>query len=128
MDILFGKIVYFRILGPIWEWRAHGNVKRGELPTLCSPAEHGRRSRVPRRAPGRLGENTEMESRAGWPHLPTAYTTLMGQAQLVETYKTPNIIELGTVRAGEGYSGTGPLIEKPGSREEDRLATCHRAA
>lgn len=61
VDILFGGNGINPCTGPIWKLLAHGSVRAGEFPTLCSPAVHGPYSRVPQTALGRLGGKKKME-------------------------------------------------------------------
>lgn len=75
-------------------WAYLGSARAGEFPTLCSPAAHGRYSRVQQTAAGRLGEETEMQLGAEWRNLPASHPSLMGQKHLAKMYKSPHIIEL----------------------------------
>lgn len=65
-----------------------------------------------------------MQLEAGGLNLPASHLSLMGQTQLVKTYRSPNIIDSWTVRSRVTW---GPAIvllsDKPGSREENGFAT-----
>lgn len=120
-----GKMMCSLVFGHNWELLAHGSEKTDELPTLCSPAAHGRYSRAQQTAVGRLGRE-QASVVSFWLAKPACICpSLMGQALLINSDKIPDIVTRWAARAIDLAWHSLSIVSLSANQEAERTDLSH---